>query len=122
MMLYTAILVIWCATSFFSNTIADNVWTLAFENTDMKQMEMGNSANILFYVYTNSSWQDEDLKVQVISTDENVAYAIQSTFDLPQTNREPSINFTFSFNLTTEFLGYTKLQLQIVELSESITY
>lgn len=110
---------LWAVTC-FSFAIADDEWTLTFDNSNVKQFEMGSSTNISFYAYTNSTWQNEDLKVQMISFDENVAYTSHKFIDLPRTNLKSSINLTFSFNLTTEFIGYTKLQLQVLEMSELI--
>lgn len=120
-MLWTVILFNLYAITCLSYAKADdNYWTLTFNNSNIKQLEMGSSTKISFYVYTNSTWENENLKVKVISIDENVAYTTDKFIDLPQTNIKSSINLTFSFNLTTEFLGYTKLQLQVLEMSELI--
>jgi len=79
---------------------------------------MGSSAQTAFYLRTNASWDNKDLKVQVTSSDEDVAHANQTFFDLPKNNHLPLLTERFIFNLTSEFIGYAKLGLRVVELGE----
>lgn len=112
-----------CIVMGYTNAITDNgdnEWMLDFNHTNINQLEMGSSISIVFYAHTNTSWKNEDLKVQVISSDEDVAYTKRTFFDLPKNydgNTSISV-WAFAFNLTTEFLGYTKLNLRVVEISK----
>lgn len=108
-----------CAVGCFATVIADEDWTFTFDDSNAEQLEMGCSTRIVFYAHTNASWENEDLKIQVISSDESVAYPSDELFDLPRTNRQSLSTWSYSFNLTTEFLGYTKLYFQLVEMGES---
>ncbi|VVC26489.1 Hypothetical protein CINCED_3A011328 [Cinara cedri] len=76
---------------------------------------MGNSTEIKFYAQTNTSKVDTNLKLQVTSSDLNVAYPSRNLFDLPQTLQP----WNFSVHLSTEFLGYTKLHLHVVEIKNN---
>jgi len=102
----------------FTTVIAENDWIFTFNSTNTGDLEMGSSTKIVFYAQTNTSWKDEDLKLQIISSDEDVAYPSRHFFDLPRNNSMPSNSWENSFNLTTEFLGYTKLYLQVVKFGE----
>lgn len=106
----------------YTNAITNdgvNEWMLDFDHTNINPLEMGSSTNIVFYVHTNTSWKNEDLKVQVISSDEDVAYTKHTFFDLPKNHDgNTSSLWAFSFNLTTEFLGYIQLYLRVVEIGK----
>lgn len=102
----------------FTATLAEEDWILTFNSTNINQLEMGSSTQITFSAQTNTTWNNEYLKVQVINSDVNVAYASQQFFDLPLSNNLSLFKKQFFFNLTSEFIGYTKLNLQVVELSE----
>lgn len=107
-----------CMATCFTATLADEEWILAFNNSsNINQLEMGSSVQIMFSVQTNTHWNNENLKVQVITSDVNVAYANPQFFDLPL-NNNLSFKKQFIFNLTSEFIGYAKLNLRVVELSE----
>jgi len=121
-MLSTVILLSLYVATCFATTIGSNDWTFNFNNTNIGELEMGSSTKILFYAQTNTTWEDEDLQLQVISTDENVAYPSTHFFKLPQNNSMPSSLWENSFNLTTEFLGYTKLYLQVVKIGKLLKY
>lgn len=97
---------------------ADDEWTLTFNSSNVNQLEMGSSTNVNFYVQTSASWHDENLKVRLMISDEDVAYASKKEFDLPQNHKKLPTTWLFSFNLTSEFIGYTKLELQVVESSK----
>lgn len=115
-MLITVMLL--CMARCFITALADNdEWILTFNSTNVNKLEMGSSTEIAFSAYTNTSWKDENLQLQVISSDENVAYTSCKFFDLPRNHN----TWTFSCNLTSEFLGYTKLYLRVVELGEFCT-
>lgn len=116
-MLSAIILLSLCVATCYATAMVDD-WTLSFNNSDTSQLEMGSSTNIVVYAYTNTSWEDENLKLQLISTDVDVAYARQNFFDLPKNHQNVPSNWSFSFNLTAEFLGYTKLHLRVVEMGE----
>jgi len=101
----------------FTTAIAANDWIFTFNNTD-GELEMGSNTKIVFYAQTNATWQNENLQLQVISSDEDVAYPSRHFFDLPRNNSMPSNLWENSFNLTSEFLGYTKLYFQVVKIGE----
>lgn len=107
-----------CMAACFTATLADEDWILTFNSSNINQLEMGSSVQIMFSAQINASWNNENLKVQVINSDVNVAYANQQLFDLPLNNNLSLFKKQFFFNLTSEFIGYTKLKLQVVELSE----
>ncbi|XP_060841208.1 ileal sodium/bile acid cotransporter-like [Rhopalosiphum padi] len=119
-MLRTAFLLNLCVATCFTTSIAANDWIFTFNNTD-RELEMGSCTKIVFYAQTNASWENEDFYLQVISSDEDVAYPSRHYFELPQNNTMPSNSWKNSFNLTSEFLGYTKLYFQVVKL-ENNTY
>lgn len=121
-MMNSIILFSFCVVVLFTFTNADEnlMFNLNFDAKNVDNLEMGSSTNMIFYAHSNATWDDEDFKIQVISSDVNVAYTDRQLFPLPQKSNEPNI-WLFSFNLTTEFLGYTKLSLQVVEMSELIT-
>lgn len=108
-----------CYTNEITNN-DENEWMLFFNDTNVNQLEMGSSMNIVFYARTNTSWTNENLKIQVISSDEDVAYTKHQFFDLPRNHGHTSSEWLFSFNLTTEFIGYAKLNLRVVELGELV--
>lgn len=110
------ILFILCTIACVSTAISDDEWIFTFNSTTV-QLEMGSSTNISFQTYTEASWSDEELKIQVISSDEEVAQPNNQFLDLPRYNNRSTI-FPLSFNLTTSFLGYTKLYFRVVEISE----
>lgn len=116
-MLNSIVLFSLCVVVLFTSTIADDdfMFNLNFDSNNVGHLEMGSSTNITFYAHANASWDDEDYKIQVISSDENVAYASRQLFPLSQKNNESNV-WHYSFNLTTEFLGYTQLSLQVVEI------
>jgi len=116
-MLRTAFLLNLCVATCFTTSIAANDWIFTFNNTD-RELEMGSCTKIVFYAQTNASWENEDFYLQVISSDEDVAYPSRHYFELPQNNTMPSNSWKNSFNLTSEFLGYTKLYFQVVKLGE----
>lgn len=118
-MLRVVILFNLCMATCFTTVLADDddEWILTFNSTNVNKLEMGSSTEIAFSAYTNTSLHDENLQLQVISSNEDVAYTHRQFFDLPQ-NRN---TWTFSINLTSEFLGYTKLYLRVVELGEYCT-
>lgn len=122
MMLNTVFLLSLCVATCFATAINGNDWTFHFNNSNIGELEMGSSTKLVFYTQTNTTWEDEDLRLQVISTDEDVAYPSRHFFELPQNNSMPSSLWENSFNLTTEFLGYTKLCLHVVKFGESIKY
>ncbi|KAL5232650.1 hypothetical protein ACI65C_000060 [Semiaphis heraclei] len=119
MMLNTVFLLSLCVATCFATAINGNDWTFHFNNSNIGELEMGSSTKIVFYTQTNTTWEDEDLRLQVISTDEDVAYPSRHFFELPQNNSMPSSLWENSFNLTTEFLGYTKLCLQVVKFENN---
>jgi len=115
-MLRTIILFNLCMATCFTIAIADDdEWILTFNSTNVNKLEMGSSTEIAFSAHTNTSLNNKHLQLQVISSDEDVAYTSRQFFDLSQ-NRN---TWTFSFNLTSEFLGYTKLYLRVVELENN---
>lgn len=107
-----------CVISCFKNAIADDSWILYFDNSNVDQLEMGSSTEIKFHAQTNTSWGDEDLKLQLTSSDEDVVYSSRHLFDLPRTKVQ---SWNFSVKLTSEFLGYAKLYLHVVEMGKLIT-
>lgn len=107
-----------CMATCFTATLADEDWILTFNSSNINQLEMGNSVQLMFSAQTNTSWYNENLKVQVVISDVNVAYANQQLFDLPLSNDLPVFKKQFVFNLTSEFIGYAELNLRIVELGE----
>lgn len=110
-----------CVATCFTTAIADNDWKFTINNTNIGELDIDSSIEIVFYAQTNTSWVEKDLQLQVISSDEDVAYPSRHFFDLPRNNSMPSNLWENSFNLTTEFLGYTKLYLQVVEFGELST-
>ncbi|CAH1713956.1 unnamed protein product [Aphis gossypii] len=114
-MFYTAFLLNLCVATCFTTAIAANDWIFTFNNTD-GELEMGSCTKIVFYTQTNATWENEDLQLQVISSDEDVAYPSRHFFNLPRNNSMPSNSWENSFNLTSEFLGYTKLYFQVVKI------
>lgn len=104
------------AVACFTTAISDDKWMFTFNSTSV-ELEMGSSLNISFQTYTNASWSDEELKIQVLSSDEEVAQPNNGFLDLPRYNNHSAI-FPLSFNLTASFLGYTKLYFRVVEISE----
>lgn len=120
-MLSTVFLLSLCVATCFTTSIADNDWTFTFNSTNIEKLEMGSITKIVFYAQTNTTWEDEDLRLQVISSDEDVAYPSRHFFALPKNNSMPASLWEKSFNLTSEFLGYTKLYLQVVKFGESST-
>jgi hypothetical protein len=120
-MLNAVILFNLCVATCYATTMVED-WTLSFNNSNISQLEMGSSTDILAYVYTNTFIADENLKLQMITTDEDVAYVRQNFFDLPKNRQQIPSNWSFHFNLTAEFLGYTKLYLRVVEISEFMKY
>jgi len=105
-----------CIATYFTIVIANkNEWILTFNSTNVNKLEMGSSTKIAFYVYSNTSLNNKHLQIQVINSDSDVAYTSRQFFDLPQKYSTQ----TYSFNLTSEFLGYTKLYLRVVELGSS---
>lgn len=107
-----------CVVACFTTAIADDSWILYFDNSNVEQLEMGSSTEIKFYAQTNTTWGDEDLKVQLTSSDEGVVFTSRHLFDLPKTKVQ---SWNFSVNLTSEFLGYAKLYLHVVEMGKLIT-
>lgn len=107
-----------CAAACLATAFADEFWILTFNTSIVDPLEMGSSAQTAFYLRTNASWDNKDLKVQVTSSDEDVAHANQTFFDLPKSNHLPLLTERFIFNLTSEFIGYAKLGLRVVELGE----
>lgn len=107
-----------CIVVCIATAIANDNWTLYFDSSNVDLLEMGSSTEIKFYAQTNTSWGDKNLKVQLTSSDEDVAYTNHHLFNFSQTDIQ---SWNFSVNLTTEFLGYTQLFLRVVELSKSIT-
>lgn len=123
-MLSAIILLNLCVATCFATAMSAmaNDWILSFNNSDVNQLEMGSSTDILVYAYSNTSWEDKNLKLQMITTDTDVAYASQYFFDLPRNHQQIPSNWSFSFNLTAEFLGYAKLYLRVVEMGEFMKY
>lgn len=105
-----------CAIACVTSAISDDEWMIQFNSTSV-QLEMGSSINILFHTITKATWSDEELKIQVISSDEEVAQPNNQFMNLPRYNNH-SNNFPLSFNLTASFIGYTKLYFRVVEISE----
>jgi len=105
-------------TSCFSNALTDEYWAFTFDSSNVNQLEMGSSTNIKFSAQTNASWENTNLKIQIINSDEDIAYTNQQYFNLPSSNNDTLGTWNFSFNLTSEFLGYTKLNFRVVELGE----
>lgn len=97
--------------------IADN-WEFSFNHSIADQVEMGCNMQIRFNVTTDSFWENEVFKIKIVSSDEDVAFPRPQYFDLPLSNNNTN-TWTNTFNVTTEFLGYTKMSIQIVELGES---
>lgn len=118
-MLSTVFLLSLCMATCFTTAIADSDWMFTFNTTNIGDLEMGSSTKIVFYAQTNTSWENEDLRLQVISSDEDVAYPSRHFFNLPRNNSMPSNLWEESFNLTSEFLGYTKLYLQVVKFENN---
>lgn len=122
-MLTVVLLLNLCIATCYTNEITnngENEWILSFNGTNENQLEMGSSMDIIFYAHTNTSWTNVDLKIQVISSDEDVAYTKHQFFDLPRNHSHTSSVWSFSFNLTTEFLGYAKLNLRVLEIGELV--
>lgn len=107
-----------CVAVCFATAIADDDWTFTFDGSNAKRLEMGSITKIVFYAHSNVSWENEDLKIHVISSEERVAYSSDKYFDLPRTNYQSLSTWPYSFNLTAEFLGNTKLYFQVVEMGE----
>lgn len=110
------ILLTLCAATSVTTAISEDDWTFSF-NSSTVQLEMGSYTNVLFHTYTEASWSDEDIKIQVVSSDEEIAHSTKQFLDLPRSNNN-SATFPLSFNLTATFLGYSKLNFRVVELSE----
>lgn len=108
-----------CVATCLTIALADEVWILTFNGSNVDHLEMGSSTQAAFYLQTNASWDNRDLKVQLTSFDEDVAYANQTFFDLPKSNHLPLMTKQFIFNLTSEFIGYAKLNLRVVETGAS---
>lgn len=115
-MFNTGVLFTLCAIACVTSAISDDEWTFQFNSTSV-QLEMGSSINISFHTYTEASWNDEELKIQVISSDNEVAQPNNQFMNLSRYNNH-SIIFPLSFNLSASFIGYTKLNFRVVEISE----
>lgn len=118
-MLGAIILLNLCVATFYATAMADD-WILSFNDSDVNQLEMGSCTDIVVYAYTDTSWVDENLKIQMITSDEDVTYASQQFIDLPRNHQKLPSNWSFSFNLTAEFLGYAKLYLRVIEMRKFI--
>lgn len=114
----SAVLLGLCAATCLTTAFANEFWILTFNSSNVDPLEMGSSAQTAFSLHTNASWANKDLKVQVTSSDEDVAQANQTFFDLPKSNNLPLLNKSFIFNLTSEFIGYAKLSFRVVELGK----
>lgn len=104
-----------CLVTFISTATVDD-WKFSFNNSTEDEIEIGNSFQLTFNTTTDTLWSNENLKIEVIISDEEVAFPNPRYFNLPSSNDKTN-TWSNTFNVTTEFLGYTKIYFQVVKIS-----
>lgn len=94
-----------------------NAWDVQLSVSRIDELQMGKSVEIEF---NTTSFRDdnENSKIEIISTDSEVIIPYPRYFDLPKNDDRTTWNA--KFNITGLFLGYAKIYFQMVKFGKLI--